>query len=184
MQRIRDGSMCPTPRSDNMKYKVGMYGGKFCPLHKGHYSVIERALSECERLFVVLFINSDMEKDMPVRWFTIPAFRFYQLNKAKEIYQQVNGLKEPPQMEILILDSSELSDGGEDWHKEAHWIQQRCGPIDAIYSSEPEYDPFFKEAYPTATHVLVDPERRNVPISATELRAKEDYSQELLRWLI
>ena len=72
----------------------------------------------------------------------------------------------------------------EDWYKEADWINGQCWFIDAVYSSEPEYDAFFKRAYPSATHVLVDPERKVVPISATKLRMEGDYSKELLRWLI
>lgn len=168
-----------------MPFIAGMYGGKFCPLHEGHYSVIERALSECDHLFVVLFINSEAERYMPKRWFTDPAFRYYQLNKAKERYQKEHDLEDPPLMDIVIVDSSRfIYNGKENWHKEAEWIWNQCWFIDAVYSSEPEYDSFFKEAYPSATHVLVDPERKRVPISATELRTKGDYSQELLKWLI
>lgn len=168
-----------------MPFKVGMYGGKFCPLHEGHYSVICRALSECDGLIVVLFINGEDEVKFERRWFTEPAFRYYQLNKAKERYRMEHGLKETPPMDIVIVDSSKfMKDGKEDWYKEAEWIWNQCWFIDAVYSSEPAYDSFFKKAYPSATHVLVDPERKAVPISATELRTKGDYSKELLKWLI
>ena len=45
------------------KYKVGMYGGKFMPLHKGHNYCIEVACSECERVYVILFHSgTDEEK--------------------------------------------------------------------------------------------------------------------------
>jgi len=37
-----------------MKYKVGMYGGSFDPLHIGHISDIIRAASECEEMYVVV----------------------------------------------------------------------------------------------------------------------------------
>lgn len=166
-------------------FKVGMYGGKFCPLHEGHYSVICRALSECDKVVTVLFINGEEEMAFRRRWFTEPAFRYYQLCKARDRYRREHGFADIPPMDILIVDSSRfMRDGKEDWYMEADWIKGQCGLIDAVYSSEPDYGPFFRGAYPSATHVLVDPERKNVPISATELRAEGDYSQELLKWLI
>ena len=76
-----------------MPFKVGMYGGKFCPLHEGHYSVICRALSECDGLIVVLFINGEDEAKFERRWFTEPAFRYYQLCKARVRYQMEHGRK-------------------------------------------------------------------------------------------
>ena len=36
-----------------MKYKVGMYGGSFNPLHLGHINNIIRAANQCEKLYVV-----------------------------------------------------------------------------------------------------------------------------------
>lgn len=37
-----------------MRYKVGMYGGSFDPLHNGHVAVLLEAASKCEELYVVL----------------------------------------------------------------------------------------------------------------------------------
>ena len=44
-----------------MKYDVGMYGGKFMPLHKGHNYCIKTACSECNKVYVILL---KIEKDM------------------------------------------------------------------------------------------------------------------------
>ena len=43
------------------KYKVGMYGGKFMPFHKGHLHCVEVASSMCDKLYVILFHGSDQE---------------------------------------------------------------------------------------------------------------------------
>ena len=43
------------------KYKIGMYGGKFMPLHKGHNYCIETAASESEKVYVILFYGGSDE---------------------------------------------------------------------------------------------------------------------------
>ena len=42
--------------------------------------------------------------------------------------------------------------------------------MDVVFSSEIQYSDYFKLAYPSAKHILIDPPRINVPISATKLR--------------
>lgn len=37
-----------------MKYKTGMFGGSFDPLHTGHIHDIIRAASMCEELYVMI----------------------------------------------------------------------------------------------------------------------------------
>lgn len=42
-----------------MKYKIGMYGGSFNPLHLGHVNSILTAASLCEHLYLVLSVEND-----------------------------------------------------------------------------------------------------------------------------
>ena len=59
------------------QYKTGMYGGKFMPFHKGHQYCVETAASECETVYVILFLGGadeerilhDMLGTVPERWF-------------------------------------------------------------------------------------------------------------------
>ena len=37
-----------------MKHKVGLYIGRFQPFHKGHLSIVKRALEECETLVIAI----------------------------------------------------------------------------------------------------------------------------------
>ena len=59
------------------KYKVGMYGGSFNPLHLGHLECIIKAAGLCDELYIVISYRED-ESDIPlkvkIRW-------VYQLTK-------------------------------------------------------------------------------------------------------
>ena len=44
------------------KYEIGMYGGKFLPLHKGHNYCIEVASRECSKVYVILFFGGADEE--------------------------------------------------------------------------------------------------------------------------
>ena len=47
----------------NKRFKIGMYGGKFMPFHKGHNYCVEYAANECEKVYVILFHGcADEEK--------------------------------------------------------------------------------------------------------------------------
>lgn len=54
------------------KYNVGMYGGSFNPLHNGHIKCINRALSLCQELHIIIGDIPNMD-DVPasekVKWF-------------------------------------------------------------------------------------------------------------------
>lgn len=43
---------------------IGMYGGKFLPMHRGHLHCIEVAAKECDEVLVILFINGTQEREV------------------------------------------------------------------------------------------------------------------------
>lgn len=52
-----------------MKYRCGMYGGSFNPLHIGHVRCIIRAANMCERLIIVISNGRKRcEADIRVRY--------------------------------------------------------------------------------------------------------------------
>lgn len=45
-----------------MRYKVGMYGGSFNPLHMGHVDCILQAANQCEELYIVLSVGKNRDE--------------------------------------------------------------------------------------------------------------------------
>ena len=61
-------------------------------------------------------------------------------------------------------------------------VLEACGKLDAVFGSEPDYGEYFKRAYPGAKHVIIDAERKKVPISATMIRKMN--KEERKKWII
>ena len=165
------------------KYKVGMYGGKFCPMHLRHRFVLERAMRECEELHVFMFYNTPEETESRSKWFTDPRFRLSQVYRCVRDISDSNADCDCECTIHAISSKKYTIDGTEDWYAEAARIKQDAGEINAVYSSEQSYDEFFKTAYPNAEHVIVDPDRTNYNIHSSDLRPMDDTNQELYRWL-
>lgn len=138
-----------------MKYKIGMYGGSFNPLHLGHVNNIIVAASQCERLYVVLSITNDNKEidhrerfmwlknitfDMP----NVEVFEIYDTNNSKEKY---------------------------DWQKGANDIKQHIGEkIDVVFSGD-DYKGknIWETLYPESEIVYIP--RSNIDISSTKIRS-------------
>ena len=162
------------------KYKVGMYGGKFMPLHKGHNYCIERATSECEKVYVILFYGGADELKI--------------LEHNKDEYLSVedrekhmrNICKQYDNAIPVLIDVSKcrLANGEEDWDAETPLVRDVVGPeLNAVYSSEPSYGPYFNRAYPEAEHRIVDWKRIKYPISGTQIRDMDNL-KEREKWII
>lgn len=162
-----------------IKYKTGMYGGKFLPMHKGHLSCIEKASKICDKLYLILFVGGAYEKINRTFLkddFCSFQYRYNQVLTTSEMFDNIHP---------LYIDVSECfaEDGSEDWDAETPLVIQSCGHFDAVFSSEPSYSDYFNRAYPWADHILIDPLRKEVPISATKIRY-ELNEDERKKWII
>lgn len=158
---------------DNTRFKVGMFGGKFMPLHKGHEYCIETASKECETVYAILFYGGP--KEVPEEEYLSPAHRWKRLNELCCRFDNVI----PAKVDISKMLTPE---GKEDWDLETPEVLRICGIIDAVYSSEPSYGEYFSRAYPDAEIRLVDAERKVVPISGTQIREMKE--EERGRWIV
>lgn len=162
------------------KYKVGFYGGKFIPFHKGHLYCTETMANECELGYLIIFVGGDQELEILKNSndeLLLPENRWKVVQEVSKQYSNIKPI-------IIDVTDVKLEDGSEDWDGETPLVRAVCGNyIDAVYSSEESYGEYFSRAYPEAKHVLVDPPRIIYPISATMIRNMNN-DKERKEWMV
>ncbi len=131
------------------RFDLGVTIGKFLPPHLGHHYLIETALSQCERLTVIVCWRADDFIDGPTRaaW----------LREAH------------PEAKVIVIDDKpELDDDDSQlWaNLTIGWLGEKP---DAAFTSE-EYGARWSH-FMGATHVCVDLAREKIPMHATWIRA-------------
>ena len=160
------------------KYKVGMYGGKFMSMHKGHLHCLEVASQMCEKVYLIMFIGGKQEEEILANKhedYLNVINRAVQITKAKHMFDNVIPV-------ILDIYDCRFENGEENWDAETPLVLDTIGHFDAVFGSEPSYADYFKRAYPWADYILVDPERKEVPISSTAVRNMGE--EERKEWII
>lgn len=142
---------------------VGFLTGKFAPLHTGHIYFISKAATMVDKLYVVLSYDGKRFKDDP------------RLSLKNRLLWLKTTFKDLPHIKIVYVDETNCSPYPDGWHEWSMLVKRaiphRIGDITKIFSSEPEYTEGFNKYWPEAEHVVVDAERKEVNISATEIRA-------------
>ncbi len=142
-----------------MKYKVGMYGGSFDPLHIGHIHDIIKASSMCEELYAIISWCDGREstsKELRYRWI---------LNSTRHL----------PNVKIILIEDKAVSKEEYNtnyyWEKGAKDIKNAIGkPIDVVFCGDDYYGTNrFESLYCPESKVIYF-ERKEVPISSTEIR--------------
>ncbi len=156
------------------RYGLGLVVGKFAPLHAGHLHLIDQAAAQCERLLVLSWCQPE-----PVRCDAAARRRWLAACR--------------PQHEALVLDHATLAaccaergmaartlpDDASDDATQQHFLAWLLAAVlqrspDAMFASEPYVQPsaalMAQKLHRPVAAVLVDPERRAVPISASRIR--------------
>lgn len=131
----------------------GLTLGKFAPLHIGHQLLIETALSEMERLTVIVYDCPEVTA-VPL---TVRSGWIRSLYPTVQVIEAWDGPAE-------VGDTPEIRQMHEDY------VIQRLGVrgITHFYSSE-----FYGEHMSRALHAvnrLVDPNRKSIPVSGSQIR--------------
>ncbi len=141
------------------KYKVGMYGGSFDPLHVGHIHDIIRAAAMCEELYVMISWCSGREsasKELRYRWI---------LNSTRHLSN----------VRIIMVEDKAVSKEEYNtdyyWEKGAEDIKNTIGkPIDAVFCGSDYYGTNRFESLYCPESEVVYFDRAEVPVSSTEIR--------------
>lgn len=141
------------------KYKVGMYGGSFDPLHIGHIHDIIRAAAMCEELYVMISWCEGREstsKELRYRWI---------LNSTKHL----------PNVKIILIEDKAVSKEEYNtdyyWEKGAQDIKNTIGkPIDVVFCGSDYYGTNRFESLYCPESIVYYFDRSEVPISSTDIR--------------
>lgn len=137
-----------------MRYKVGMYGGSFNPLHLGHVNNIITASNLCEKLYIVLSVTND-ENEIDHRE------RFMWLK---------NITSEMENVEVFEIFDKNISKDTYDWETGANDIKNYINkPIDVVFSGD-DYQgkDIWEKLYPGSEIYYIP--RNDINISSTKIR--------------
>lgn len=145
----------------------GLIFGKFAPLTNGHINFIVKAASQVSVLY--LFLSYDQKfVDAQPEWIR-PKLGL--ADRYRDLLDVIadEGLDN---VKVDYVDESNIPGYPEGGAAYAKLIREKQPFVkyDFAFSSEPEYGSYFSEFFPEAKHVVIDAERKAVPISATMIR--------------
>lgn len=149
------------------QFKQGLVIGRFAPLTLGHINLINYASTLCEEVLVILSFDTKWLEKQPGRDQRILTLK-NRLRWLKQAYHDI------PQVKITFVDESNILGYPEGWSAFAHLIYAECNRLgyqpDAMFSSELAYDQICQQYFDQMKHIIVDANRTNVPISASQIR--------------
>lgn len=155
-------------------FKIGFYGGKMLPVHLGHIFCIKQAAQQCEELHALLFHSAPNEK-LLISYSAFPHFFLHPHIRAKILRDELKNEKNVfiHSINAQICVPNDMMIGNDNFDNKEFVTSMIQKNPDVIFSSEPSYSNFLSHLYPQAQHVLIDPERKNFPISGTLIRNLE-----------
>ena len=137
-----------------MKYKVGMIGGSYNPLHLGHLNTIISSANQCEELYIVLSVTQQKDEiDYHERYMWL-----------KTLTQDLENVKV-----IINFDNSKNKEVYNWEQGRDDIINQINKPIDVVFAgSDYKEKNIWEKLYPNSKIVYY--ERDEVNISSTEIR--------------
>lgn len=147
--------------------RVGLTLGKFAPLHKGHQLVIETALDEMDEVIVLIYDSPEVTA-IPL---SVRASWIRRLYPEIQVIEAWNGPSEVG-----------YSDEIKKCHEE-YILHEIClGGITHFYSSE-RYGEHMSQAL-QAQDRRIDPDRLQVPVSATQIRESSYAMRQFVNSLV
>ncbi|HQK25309.1 MAG TPA: adenylyltransferase/cytidyltransferase family protein, partial [Synergistaceae bacterium] len=133
---------------------LGIFPGKFLPLHRGHLAGILQAHTLVDRLVVVLSWSPEDDAICLRDGLRRPIS---EVQRKQWLRQELQGFEN---IDVRSVDESTVPPFPGGWEEWALRVQEAVGePIDLIFGGEPEYAVSFRHFFPGAQYVMVDPHR-------------------------
>lgn len=147
--------------------KIGMYGGKFLPLHNGHVNCIIKASNQCDLLYVVLSYSQIRDRNLCNE----SNFKYIKHDKRLQWLDQI--ASDLPN--VKVISAEDFDDEYNSWEDGAVIIKDKvlkdCGKtINVIFGSEIDYKEKFEKLYENSKYILLDQNRSEFNISASNIR--------------
>lgn len=146
--------------------KVGVFIGKFIPLHRGHITTILQAYTKCDKLYVI--VSERRKEDGTLCYVNNIPYIPGKMRKqwASQEFQGFDNIK------IVLVDESDIPAPPDGWEEYARIIQNSVPEnIDLIFGGEPEYEPYYNRYFPTAKYIILDPARSRWGVSGSLIRS-------------
>ncbi|SOK58637.1 NadR transcriptional regulator / Nicotinamide-nucleotide adenylyltransferase, NadR family / Ribosylnicotinamide kinase [Yersinia phage fHe-Yen9-04] len=147
----------------------GLFFGKFAPLTTGHVSAIAQAASKVDQLYVILCWDEKFQKTLTPDLQKILTLR-NRLMWLKDTFKHLNHVNISYVDETGILSYPDGAYNFTELVRDELFNKFNCCEIETVFSSETEYNDYFKNHWPDSKHILIDPPREFVDISATRVR--------------
>lgn len=149
--------------------KVGMYGGKFFPIHMGHVAMMIQASTMVDELHLIVSYDPVYEAELCEGAKIKPIPHEVRTRWWKQL------TKDMPHVHVHAVYEKQ-SNRFVDWARGTQGIEKAVGKhIDVVFSSEESYGKFFRVLYPRAKHAVLDPDRSMYNISATKIRMEGPF---------
>ena len=136
-----------------MKYKVGMYGGAFSPLHLGHVNDIIVASNQCEKLYVVVSLSDNKEE----------------ININERLKWLNNITKDMDNVEVIKIEDHSKDKENTNWTLGRDQVLNQTGPLDVVFAGD-DYKgtDIWQKLYPNSKIEYLS--REEINISSTKIR--------------
>lgn len=152
------------------KYKVGMYGGAFNPLHLGHLECIIKACGLCEELYIVISYREN-EIDVPLK---------VKIRWVHQLTKHIGNVK--------IIPLEDKLDNKEDyvealWQEDCLKVKERIGkPIDVVFCGG-DYDEnsFWNKCYEESEFIVFPRNHYNSTEIRKDIYGHWDWMPQIVR---
>lgn len=123
--------------------KVGMYGGKFYPVHMGHVYAMIQASAMVDELHVIVSYDDRYEREV-----LLEGAKIAHIPYSIRVRWWTQLTMDMPHVHVHAVE--EIQTGHfSDWEHGAEAIRAAIGKeIDVVFSSEPSYSGYFDKLYP------------------------------------